>query len=124
MTLPGCEDLLDALRRRGVRLGLDDFGQGQTSLRHLRRFPLDVLKVDKSILHGATSDARDRAVPRPIVELATDLGLAVIGEGVETAEHVALLEALGCQMAQGFHLAGPLDAPELVALAAVPTGTG
>jgi diguanylate cyclase (GGDEF)-like protein len=121
------ERLLGELRERGVRLALDDFGQGQTSLRHLRRLPLDVLKIDRSIVTGGVADARDRVVLRSIVALGRDLGLTVVGEGVEDAEHATLLRVLGCQLAQGWAVGLPMDrtaVEQLVAGAALAGATG
>jgi len=121
------ERLLGELRERGVRLALDDFGQGQTSLRHLRRLPLDVLKIDRSIVTGGVADARDRVVLRSIVALGRDLGLTVVGEGVEGAEHAALLRTLGCQLAQGWAVGHPLHRSameRMVAGAALAAATG
>lgn len=118
VVVDGCEQLLTRLRQRGVRLALDDFGQGQTSLRYLRRFPLDVLKIDKTIVHNAVADQRDRTILKSIVTLAGDLGLAAVAEGVETAEHLALLQTLDCELAQGFFLHPPMEPPMAEALIA------
>ncbi len=112
-----CEQLLHELRRRGLRLALDDFGTGQTSLRYLRRFPLDVLKVDKSIVSGAAGDRRDRVVFEAILGLASALGLALVAEGVEDEPQARLLRELGCRLGQGFHLDRPVDGAEVPALA-------
>jgi diguanylate cyclase (GGDEF)-like protein len=103
-----CEALLMRLRDRGFRLALDDFGQGQTALRYLRRFDLDVLKIDKSFVHGGVADTADRAILRSIIALAHDLGLSVIAEGVETEEQYLMLHELGCELVQGFGLHPPL----------------
>jgi diguanylate cyclase (GGDEF)-like protein len=103
-----CEELLGRLRERGFRLALDDFGQGQTALRYLRRFDLDVLKIDKSFVHGGVVDTADRAILRSIITLAHDLGLSVIAEGVETEEQYQMLHALGCELVQGYGLHPPL----------------
>ena len=116
-------DLMLAQTRRiralGVRLALDDFGQGTTSLRFVRRLPLDVLKIDKSFVDDLLleRDAGDpSAVVRSVVQLAHDLGLTVIAEGVEEQGQMAILNRLGCDQAQGYLLGRPLPAAEIAAV--------
>jgi len=107
---------LQALKDLGVRLAVDDFGTGYSSLAYLRRFPVDLLKVDRAFVDGLASDAgdaEDRAIVAAVVSLAHTLGMRAIAEGVETAEQLAELRSLGCDMAQGFHIAKPLTAPAL-----------
>jgi diguanylate cyclase (GGDEF)-like protein len=99
---------LRALKQLGVRLAIDDFGTGYSSLSYLKRFPVDVLKVDKAFVAGIENNADDMAIVQALVTLAHTLGILVIAEGVETAAQVARLRALGCQHAQGYHFSRPL----------------
>jgi diguanylate cyclase (GGDEF)-like protein len=95
------------LKELGVRLAVDDFGTGNASLRHLATFPVDVLKVDRSFVGRIGFDPRQTAIAGSIVGLGDDLGLTVIGEGIETDDQIARLLALGCSFGQGFRLARP-----------------
>ena len=114
---PATEETLQALQRLGVRLILDDFGTGYSSLGYLRRYPLDVLKVDRSFVADLGEDGTgDDAIVQAIVGMAKALGMRVVPEGVETAGQLARLTELGCDYAQGFHLARPLAAAALQAL--------
>ncbi len=107
---------LTRLRSLKVRMALDDFGTGYSSLSHLRRFPLDTLKIDRSFVMRMTSEARDRDLVRIIILLAHNMGLDVVAEGVETAEQAKGLTKLKCEYAQGFHYAKPLTADQAGAL--------
>ena len=109
-------DLLKRLKALGTHLCIDDFGTGYSSLSYLRRFPVDVLKVDRGFVSGVDGGAGDAAIVGAVIRLADDLGLVVIAEGVETAEQVKMLRALGCRQAQGFHFSRPQPADELGAL--------
>ena len=107
---------LDELVSAGIRLAVDDFGMGQSSLAYLKTFPLHALKIDRmfvSDLHekGQVCE-RDRALARAIVELGHSLGLKVTAEGVETPEQAQILQELGCDALQGFLFSRPLPAPE------------
>jgi diguanylate cyclase (GGDEF)-like protein len=114
---PATAETLQALQRLGLRLMLDDFGTGYSSLSYLRRYPLDVLKIDRAFVHDLGEDGQgDAAIVQAIVGMAKALGMHVIPEGVETAGQLARLTELGCDYAQGFHLARPLAAPDLEAL--------
>jgi diguanylate cyclase (GGDEF)-like protein len=106
---------LRALKELGVRLAVDDFGTGYSSLAYLRRFPVELLKVDRAFVDGLgaeSGDAEDRAIVAAVVSLAHTLGMKAIAEGVETAEQLAELRSLGCDMAQGFLVSPPLTAPD------------
>jgi EAL domain-containing protein (putative c-di-GMP-specific phosphodiesterase class I) len=105
--------VLHALRSLGVRLFVDDFGTGYSSLAYLNRFPVDVLKIDQSFLGHSTAGTDNTTLVRAIVNLGHSLSLGVTGEGVETEEQLDLLRTLGCDHAQGFHLARPAPAAEL-----------
>jgi diguanylate cyclase (GGDEF)-like protein/PAS domain S-box-containing protein len=102
-------DRLHQLRRLGLRVALDDFGTGYSSLAYLRRFPLDVMKIDRSFVHELTQDSDARAIVNMIVQLANQLGMKSVAEGVETPEQLALLNASGCDEAQGFLIARPMS---------------
>lgn len=105
---------LSALRALGVSLSLDDFGTGYSSLTHLQRFPVDGVKIDRSFVVGLTEHAPARDLVDGILRLAKGLGLAVIAEGVEEEAQARLLEELGCQFAQGFHLGRPMPAAQFL----------
>src|SRR5215218_10513663 len=102
--------LTDLRTRLGVTAHLDDFGTGASSLRFLHRFPGDALKIDRGLVIDMLTDPGSHEIVKAIVGLAHNLGMEVVGEGVETAEHLEKLQVLGCELAQGFHLAAPLTA--------------
>jgi diguanylate cyclase (GGDEF)-like protein len=107
---------LERLAAIGVGLSVDDFGTGYSSLAHLKRLPVDTIKIDKSFVLDMAHDEADEAIVRSTIELAHNLGLRVVAEGVESAAAWLRLGALGCDLAQGFHLARPLPANGLLAL--------
>jgi EAL domain-containing protein (putative c-di-GMP-specific phosphodiesterase class I) len=107
---------LGTLKRLGVRLAIDDFGTGYSSLKYLQQFPVDVLKIDKSFVDGVARGGRDAALGRTIVALAETLGLRTVAEGIEEPVQRERLQAMGCDMGQGFLFARPLDATALQAL--------
>jgi EAL domain-containing protein (putative c-di-GMP-specific phosphodiesterase class I) len=96
------------IKRLGVRLLLDDYGTGYSSLSYIRRFPLDFLKLDRSFVSGIGQDETDTAIVVAVCNLARALGLTVVAEGVESAEQLAALHAIGCEHAQGYYFARPL----------------
>jgi EAL domain-containing protein (putative c-di-GMP-specific phosphodiesterase class I) len=100
------QTLLD-LRRMGVRLAIDDFGTGYSSLTYLRRFPVDVVKIDRSFVAGLGTDPRDTAIVRGVIELAHALDLVVVAEGIERPEQLEELRLLRCDLAQGYLFARP-----------------
>jgi diguanylate cyclase (GGDEF)-like protein len=115
--------LLHDLRSRGVRLALDDFGQGQTSLRYLRDLPLDVLKIDKAFVDGlGNGNDDDEAIVTAIVGLAHKLGIRVIAEGVEREVQLQALRAINTDFVQGYLLHRPKEADEMAALLGVTPG--
>ena len=99
------------LKRQGVRIALDDFGTGYSSLSHLRRFPIDILKIDRSFVAEIDGESRDeRALVRSIVRLALSLRLDTVAEGVERPEQLNVLRTFGARFGQGFLFARPMDA--------------
>jgi EAL domain-containing protein (putative c-di-GMP-specific phosphodiesterase class I) len=102
------EETLGRLKTLGVKLVVDDFGTGYSSLSYLRRFPVDLLKVDRSFVDGLGSDPGDSAIVTAIVTLAHTLGLQAVAEGVESEEQLSELRRLGCDTAQGFYFARPV----------------
>jgi diguanylate cyclase (GGDEF)-like protein len=115
---PRMLERLEALKKVGVRLAIDDFGTGYASLSYLRRLPVDCLKIDRCLVKGVGTDTEDTAIIRAVVTLAQSLGIVVTAEGVETAEQLAELRALGCEQGQGYYFARPVAAdrlPELLA---------
>jgi diguanylate cyclase (GGDEF)-like protein/PAS domain S-box-containing protein len=103
---------LAKLHRLGVRLSLDDFGTGYSSLGYLRRYSFDVLKIDRSFIHGVTEEADAAALIRAIVAMAQSLGLEVIAEGVETVEQADFVRVRGCNFAQGYFYSKPVPAAQ------------
>ncbi|MBX3313449.1 MAG: bifunctional diguanylate cyclase/phosphodiesterase [Actinobacteria bacterium] len=101
---------LRQVKAHGVKLALDDFGTGYSSLSYVRRFSLDMLKIDKSFVDGIDSASEDRAIVEHVIGMAHALGMSTVGEGVERTEQIAALRALGCRMAQGYVFARPLPA--------------
>lgn len=106
-------DGVGQLKALGVRVGVDDFGTGFSSLTHLKRYPLDVMRIDKSFIEDLAVDRHGRVIVAALVDLAHAFGLRVIAEGVETAQQASLLAAVGCEAAQGFLWSEPLDADDL-----------
>ena len=100
---------LRSLKRMGVRIAIDDFGTGYSSLSYLRRFPIDVLKIDRSFVKELPGDGDSLSIVRTVVALARALRISVVAEGVETAEQYQLLADEGIQRVQGFYLSRPLS---------------
>lgn len=100
-------EMLGRLRERGIHLAIDDFGTGFSSLSHLRQFRIDELKVDQTFVQGLESDAEDSSIVAAVVNLAHNLGLSAVAEGVETAEQSRRVQLVGCDLAQGFYFAAP-----------------
>jgi diguanylate cyclase (GGDEF)-like protein len=105
--------ILRQVKALGVKLALDDFGTGYSSLSYVRRFSLDMLKIDKSFIDGIDTNPEDRAIVEHVIGLADALGMTTVAEGVERPEQLAWLRRLGCRMAQGFALSRPLAADDL-----------
>ena len=109
---------LHALAAAGHRLSIDDFGTGYSSLAYLKRLPVHELKIDKSFVMKMESDAADAKIVRSTIDLAHNMGLEVVAEGVETQAAWDALALLGCDEAQGYHMAKPMPLAELVVFAA------
>jgi diguanylate cyclase (GGDEF)-like protein/PAS domain S-box-containing protein len=105
--------VLEALSRTGVAIAIDDFGTGYSSLAFLRRLPLEAIKIDRSFVAAMTTDRDDEVIVASTIDLARNLGLRVVAEGVESAAVVDSLRVLGCDIAQGYHFARPVPADEL-----------
>ncbi len=105
--------ILSELRKLGVRLCIDDFGTGYSSLSYLRRFALDILKIDRSFVSDMLDNSESREIVKTILSLGKNLGMEVVAEGVETAEQMAQLKMLGCGFAQGYLFSKPLDSAEM-----------
>jgi EAL domain-containing protein (putative c-di-GMP-specific phosphodiesterase class I) len=117
--------ILSELNDLGVHISMDDFGTGHSSLNYLKHFPIRRLKIDQSFVAGMARDEKDKAIVATIIAIASNLGLDVTAEGVETEEQAALLEGMGCADVQGFLFGRPVSAEELevtLALGAAPPG--
>jgi diguanylate cyclase (GGDEF)-like protein len=121
----GAARTLESLREIGVRIAIDDFGTGYSSISYLSRLPVDILKIDRSFVSGATPGPQADAVLESIVDLAMRLGLDIIPEGIEETNQLTRLQTLGCEAGQGFLLSRPLSAAAidtlLVAAPPIPT---
>jgi diguanylate cyclase (GGDEF)-like protein/PAS domain S-box-containing protein len=109
---------LKEVRELGVRIAIDDFGTGFSSLGHLRRFPVDLIKVDRSFIQGVEHDTKDAAITANLASLAHALGLQAIAEGVESDEQLESVRELGCDLAQGYLFAHPMPEDEMSRLLA------
>jgi EAL domain-containing protein (putative c-di-GMP-specific phosphodiesterase class I) len=104
------------IKALGVTLVLDDFGTGYSSLAHLRRFPIDTLKIDRSFVEGLDGSETDSTIVAAIINMSRGLHVEVIAEGIETAAQSARLRELGCELGQGYYYARPLAADHIAAL--------
>lgn len=105
-------ETLKALKQIGVKISIDDFGTGFSSLAYLKRLPLDILKIDRSFISESTTARADSALVMAIITLAHNLGLRVVAEGVETEQQLNFLRSLNCDEMQGYLFSQPLPAPE------------
>ena len=111
-------ELLLELKALGVGLQIDDFGTGYSSLSYLHTFPINALKIDQSFVRRMNDDRENLEIVKTIISLAHNLGMDVIGEGVETAEELAILRELGCEFVQGYFIARPMEFDAVEALLA------
>ena len=109
------EAMLNRLSEQGFKLSIDDFGTGYSSLAYLKRLPVDELKIDKSFVMGMESGEDDAMIVRSTIDLAHNLGLTVVAEGVENLAILDRLRALSCDEAQGYHISRPLGAEDFLA---------
>jgi diguanylate cyclase (GGDEF)-like protein/PAS domain S-box-containing protein len=109
-------DTLADIKAMGIRLEMDDFGTGFSSLSMLRRCPVDVIKIDRSFVQGMTQQWEDAVIVRSVIDMAQALGMTVIAEGIETREQWEQLQHLGCDAVQGYLLGRPVPAGELAAV--------
>ena len=107
-------DVLKQLKQAGCLISLDDFGTGYSSLSYLRRFPVDVLKLDKSFIDEVHVDLGDEALVKSIIQMSRVLGIKVVAEGVEEREQLAVLSEAGCDYIQGYYFSKPLPANDVV----------
>ncbi len=105
----GVAEALDKLHDSGVEIALDDFGTGFASLSHIKKFPIDRLKVDRSFVRDMETNPDNLAIVRTIIQLGSSLGIAITAEGVETRHQLTLLRTLGCDCIQGYLFSKPLD---------------
>lgn len=112
----GAEETMRALKNMGVRLSLDDFGTGYSSLNYLRSFPVDSLKIDRSFINDVATDPSGASVVASIIDIAHNLGLTAVAEGVETLEQLKFLSGCDCNMFQGYLFSEPLPAGEFADL--------
>jgi len=101
-------DKMKRLKGLGIRFAIDDFGTGYSCLHYLKRLPVDQLKIDRSFIEGLEQNPEDLAIVSGTISLAQALGLQVVAEGVETAEQMARLRELGCDLVQGNYLSEPM----------------
>ncbi|HEX2195972.1 MAG TPA: EAL domain-containing protein, partial [Actinomycetota bacterium] len=102
-------EVLTRLHEMGIGIAIDDFGTGYSSLAYLRRLPVDEMKIDRSFVRGMMSSENDAVIVRSVIDLGRNLGLVVVAEGIEDRESMERLEALGCSVGQGYHIARPMD---------------
>lgn len=111
----GSQRRMEAVRAHGVRFAIDDFGTGYSSLSYVHRFPLDVLKIDKSFIDELTTSRHGRALVDAIVKMAASLEMTVVAEGIEACDQLQALRDIGCELGQGFYFARPLPPHEVPA---------
>ena len=112
--------VLDSLHRQGIRIAIDDFGTGYSALSYLRDLHVDEVKLDHGFVGSMTAEPRAAAIVRAVIDLAHDIGLIVVAEGVEDSATEDLLRRLGCDFAQGYHLGAPVQVTELRTLLGAP----
>ena len=116
-------EVLDELRGSGIRIAIDDFGSGYSTLAYLCDLPVDEVKLDRKLIAPIADDVRVATVVRAVLGLARELGLTTVAEGVEDAATARRLADFGCDVVQGFHFSPPVTAQQLLRLLVQPTGT-
>jgi EAL domain-containing protein (putative c-di-GMP-specific phosphodiesterase class I) len=111
---PRTRGTIDDLHSAGFRLAVDDFGTGYSSLSYLRRLPVQELKIDQSFVYGMLTDPQDDVIVRSTIDLGHNLGLSVVAEGVENEATLRSLAEMGCDIAQGYGIAHPLEVEDLI----------
>jgi EAL domain-containing protein (putative c-di-GMP-specific phosphodiesterase class I) len=111
-------EILTWLKTFGASLALDDFGTGYSSLSYLHRFPFDVIKVDRSLVHDSSLNGQTPLILRSVIALAHELGKEVVAEGVETQADASYLRSIGCEFGQGYYYGEPMSAKDVAALLA------
>jgi EAL domain-containing protein (putative c-di-GMP-specific phosphodiesterase class I) len=113
---PDTVELLRQLKHLGIQLAIDDFGTGYSSLSYLSRFPVDLLKIDRSFVEKIATDAHSAELVQTIVQLGRSLGLQTVAEGIESAEQLDALRRIGCEFGQGYLFAKPVTARLITAM--------
>ena len=117
---------LEIIHEMGIQIALDDFGTGYSSLTYLQRLPIDIIKLDKSFVWSIGSDDNKFFIVQTVIDLAHNLGMKVVAEGVETLEQLEFLKKSGCDYAQGYYFSKPIEADavyRMLNLAAIQTAT-
>ena len=112
--IPNTIRMLNQLKALGVLISIDDFGTGYSTFSHLKRFPVDILKIDQSFVHDLADNPKDQAIVKTIISLAHNLNLRVVAEGIETEDHLCFLKEHMCDEGQGFLFSKPLPVNELI----------
>lgn len=108
------DEILEELHKLGIKLSMDDFGTGYSSLSYLRQYSFDFLKIDRSFINGITLNKEDRDLVKATIAMAHSLDLSVVAEGVEIPDQLALLQGLGCDLAQGYYFSKPIPPEKLM----------
>jgi len=109
-------DVLTQIKELGIKVAIDDFGTGYSSLAYLKRFPIDILKIDRAFVKDISEDKDSAAIVDAIIAMAKQLNLITVAEGIETEAQYALLASRGCDIAQGFLLSKPVPFNDIVKL--------
>lgn len=106
-------ELLISLSNMGVKVALDDFGTGYSSLSYLKKFPIDIIKIDQSFIRDIALDSEDAVLVKTIIAMSKGLKMDIVAEGVETIEQKNFLEIEGCHLIQGYYYSKPINADEV-----------
>ena len=107
---------MQALKETQIKLSIDDFGTGYSSLSYLKKFPIDILKIDRAFINECATNRDDAAICKAVITLAKSLGLQVVAEGVETKQQLDFLISEGCDLYQGYYFSKPLPSEKVPAL--------